>query len=698
MLWKIALVCIVLLVPSVVLGVGYWSGMTAQTSFAASEGTGVVYATPLMKLMASTVELRSANVRLALGDRSQAGAAASARAGIAAQVRALDSVVAHDSGGFGLAPEWRRARAAVTAFAARPTGSDPTAEVGAADAALTQVNAMLTEMLNDSKLILDPDLDSYAAMDAWLLRAPVILDVATRASSQIAAGLPHGGRAGLDLAVDLSSARTDLKDSLVALQSDVAFVRSSTHDVHAAHELGAPVARLSRSLALLDRSLDAGTRGKPVPATSVAAGEAVASVASSFTNAYPVVLDRLLHKRAAGINGQLERSFLIAALCLLIAAYLIAAVTRMIVTGMRQITLAARAIAHGDVDQTIDIRSNDEIGQVAAAFETMVGYLKRLAGAAEQIARGDLTARIDAASDGDRLGKAFTVMTTSLTGVIGQVQNASTTVSAASDQMASASEEAGRSLGGIATSIGDVASGAEQQVRMVDAARQSAQETASQVGEARRVALEGVNAAQQATEAMDAVRDSTGSVTDAIRELAEKTGQIGGIVETITSIASQTNLLALNAAIEAARAGEQGRGFAVVAEEVRKLAEESQLATTKISALIDDIQAETQRTVTAVENGAAKTQHSVSVVDQARDAFERIGSQVEEVTERIAQIVNAVAEIAAVGEETSASTERVAASAQETSAATEETSASARALAATAQELKGLVATFKLAE
>ena len=197
MLWKIALVCVVLLVPSVVLGVGYWSGMTAQTSFAASEGTGVVYATPLMKLMASTVELRSANVRLALGDRSQARAAASARAGIAAQLRALDSVVAHDSGGFGLAPEWRSARAAVSAFAARPGGSDATAEVSAADTALTQLNAMLTEMLNDSKLILDPDLDSYAAMDAWLLRAPVILDVATRASSEIAAGLPHGGRADL---------------------------------------------------------------------------------------------------------------------------------------------------------------------------------------------------------------------------------------------------------------------------------------------------------------------------------------------------------------------------------------------------------------------------------------------------------------------------------------------------------------------
>ena len=65
---------------------------------------------------------------------------------------------------------------------------------------------MLTEMLNDSKLILDPDLDSYAAMDAWLLRAPVILDVATRASSEIVGWAPPRRSGDLGLAVRLSSA------------------------------------------------------------------------------------------------------------------------------------------------------------------------------------------------------------------------------------------------------------------------------------------------------------------------------------------------------------------------------------------------------------------------------------------------------------------------------------------------------------
>src|SRR5207302_5108290 len=118
-----------------------------------------------------------------------------------------------------------------------------------------------------------------------------------------------------------------------------------------------------------------------------------------------------------------------------------------------------------------------------------------------------------------------------------------------------------------------------------------------------------------------AVRESSAAVTEAIGELASKSEQIGGIVETITGIAGQTNLLALNAAIEAARAGEQGRGFAVVAEEVRKLAEESQRAAASIASLIEQIQGETQKAVEVVEDGAARTEEGVETAAAASDAF-----------------------------------------------------------------------------
>lgn len=349
------------------------------------------------------------------------------------------------------------------------------------------------------------------------------------------------------------------------------------------------------------------------------------------------------------------------------------------------------------ITQPIDSFSNDEVGDVAAATNSI---------------RDKLTAAID----------AYNMARGSLAAMVGQVAGTATTVSSASQQMASTSEEAGRAAGEIANAVGEVATGAQRQVEGIEDARRLGEEvvqatrrsaddataTAHAAEEARTIAAEGASAVADATEAMASVRAASTQATGAIRQLGAKSHEIGGIVATITRIAEQTNLLALNAAIEAARAGEQGRGFAVVAEEVRKLAEESQAAAASIASLIAEIQAETGRAVEVVEDGAARTEQGAATVDLARDAFERIGGSVENVTDRVSQIAIAVQEIAAsarqmgermddvaaVAEESSASTEEVSASTQQTSASTEEIAASAQELARTASDLEVLVAGF----
>jgi methyl-accepting chemotaxis protein len=346
--------------------------------------------------------------------------------------------------------------------------------------------------------------------------------------------------------------------------------------------------------------------------------------------------------------------------------------------GLQELDGGLKALAQGDLTvpatsrtEPINSTAGDELGELSHTFDEM---LERAAGAI-------------ASYDETRAG---------LSSMIGQVSVSASSVSSASQQMASTSDEAGRAVTEIAGAVGEVARGATQQVQAVETTRSAAEETERVARDASGIAAEGSAASGEATEAMVAVRESTEQVTSAIRSLADKSDEIGGIVSTIGGIAEQTNLLALNAAIEAARAGEQGRGFAVVAEEVRKLAEESQQAAGTISSLIEQIQGETSRTVQLVEDAAARSQAGAEVVGTAQDAFDRISLAVADVSDRIASIAQATNAVASVAEQSSASAEEVSASTEQTSASTQQIAASAQDLARTAEELEHLVAQFRL--
>jgi methyl-accepting chemotaxis protein len=429
---------------------------------------------------------------------------------------------------------------------------------------------------------------------------------------------------------------------------------------------------------------------------------------------------------AEGAFSSARTLLLVVALLAIFVGVLVAwLIARNIVNRVQSMLRAADGIADGDVDQHVVMTGRDELSQTGAAFERMIAYLKDMAGVAERVAGGDLTVEVAPRSERDLLGTALRKLVADLRGIVTDVTSGAGSVSGASQQMASTSDEAGRAVGEIAHAVGDVASGAERQVRMVESTRaavqeaaraamasaEGAQRTAEAAESTRGVARAGVDAAQKATVAIGVLAESSALVGSGMQALSAKSERIGGIVGTITGIAEQTNLLALNAAIEAARAGEHGRGFAVVAEEVRKLAEESQSAAAEISGLITEMQSETGSVVAAVGEATKRTEDSVASVDQTRVAFERIGESVEDMAARIAEIAASVAqisaeaqraegdiaEVAAVAEQSSASAEEVSASTEETSASTQEIASSAAELARTAEQLERLTARFSLA-
>ena len=122
-------------------------------------------------------------------------------------------------------------------------------------------------------------------------------------------------------------------------------------------------------------------------------------------------------------------------------------VARGIASGVGQMLRAARGLAQGDIEQHVAVRSRDEIGAMAVAFEEMIAYNREMAGAAGEIAAGDLTITVTPKGDRDALGMAFAEMVTNLRELVSEVDESAGVLSSASQQMASTSEEAGTPVG-----------------------------------------------------------------------------------------------------------------------------------------------------------------------------------------------------------------------------------------------------------
>ena len=141
-------------------------------------------------------------------------------------------------------------------------------------------------------------------------------------------------------------------------------------------------------------------------------------------------------------------------------------------------------------------------------------------------------------------------------------------------------------------------------------------------------------------EKMFSIRHKIQTIAELILELSDFVQSISSTIGLVEDIAEQTNLLALNAAVEAARAGEHGKGFAVVASEIRKLADESKQATTKIISLINDIQQTANSTVLATEEGTKEIESGLELAHNISENVEQLINVMNEISSNMIEIIN----------------------------------------------------------
>jgi len=264
----------------------------------------------------------------------------------------------------------------------------------------------------------------------------------------------------------------------------------------------------------------------------------------------------------------------------------------------------------------------------------------------------------------------------------GQISGASTQLAAASEEQSAQADELAAAMEEMSRTIVDNAEGA---TRTANIAKESG-DTARENG---KVIL-------QTVEKMRAIGDVVEQSAETVNRLGASSEEIGEIVATIDEIADQTNLLALNAAIEAARAGEHGQGFAVVADEVRQLAERTAQATGKIETMIRSVQDETESAVRSIEKGRGEVQTGIELADEAGSAFESIIDGVESVAEQVDSIAAATEEQSTTSEQISQTVESISTVSSEAARGVGEVAQSATQLDELTEDLAMLLDQFEL--
>jgi methyl-accepting chemotaxis protein len=335
---------------------------------------------------------------------------------------------------------------------------------------------------------------------------------------------------------------------------------------------------------------------------------------------------------------------------------------------IRKIAGVADKLAVGDIDVDVDVKSKDEVGQLANSFRNLIASIREQALAVEKVADADLTVDVTPRSERDLMGKK-------LLQLVHRLNEIMSNIATASEQVASGARQ-------ISDSSMALSQGATEQASSIEELTASIEEISSQT----RLNAENADQADKLTEGVKSSAEQCSTqmseMLRAMEDINVSSANISKIIKVIDDIAFQTNMLALNAAVEAARAGQHGKGFAVVAEEVKNLAARSANAA--------------KETTEMIEGSIEKAEAGTMIARNTAEALNKIVREIEKVAELVNDISIASKEQDMGISQINQGIMQVSQVVQTNSATSEESAAASEELSGQAELLSDMVNKFKL--
>ncbi|MEH0689691.1 methyl-accepting chemotaxis protein [Vibrio cholerae] len=313
----------------------------------------------------------------------------------------------------------------------------------------------------------------------------------------------------------------------------------------------------------------------------------------------------------ATITAQVESSvtteLLAGSVLVLFGLFTIGVMANRLVKPIRDVVARLDDIAsgEGDLTQRIEVKSADEIGQLAMGFNSFLEKLQH---------------------------------------IIRDVIDTTMQVGTTTEQSKVAAQGTRRSSDAQFKEVDLVATASEEMTQTAGLVVQNAEIAVQEADKAHQAATVGQQVIEKSQHEMEHLVERMTAAVPVVEELAKNNANITEILTVIEGISEQTNLLALNAAIEAARAGDQGRGFVVVADEVRNLASRTQDSVGEIRKVIESVQKGTQDVVSAIQEGNELANHSASQVEQAVQELNHVFGAIASINDMNNQIVKAAEE------------------------------------------------------